>query len=67
MARQRVESGIAEDLSPAPAHLPALSPRRWPVFASLGHRNYLLLWIGSLFSNTGDWMDQVALNWRSGA
>jgi MFS transporter, DHA1 family, staphyloferrin A biosynthesis exporter len=32
-------------------------------FASLGHRNYRLLWFGSLVSNSGDWMDQVALNW----
>lgn len=39
------------------------APWRWPAFASLRHRNYLFLWIGSLFSNTGDWMDQVALNW----
>lgn len=39
------------------------SPHRWPAFAALGHRNYLLLWIGNLISNTGDWMDQVALNW----
>nr|WMC98308.1 MFS transporter [Aminobacter aminovorans] len=29
----------------------------------LRHRNYRLLWIGTLVSNTGDWMDQVALNW----
>lgn len=28
----------------------------------LRHRNYRLLWFGTLFSNTGDWMDQVALN-----
>src|SRR3954470_7768666 len=41
----------------------SLSPRSWPAFASLRHRNYMLLWIGSLFSNSGDWMDQVALNW----
>jgi hypothetical protein len=31
--------------------------------ASLRHRNFRLLWIGSLISNSGDWMDQVALNW----
>ncbi len=38
-------------------------PWHWAVFSSLRHRNYFLLWVGSLFSNTGDWMDQVALNW----
>jgi MFS family permease len=32
-------------------------------FESLRHRNYRLLWIGMLISNSGDWMDQVALNW----
>lgn len=30
---------------------------------SLRHRNYRLLWIGTLVSNSGDWMDQIALNW----
>jgi MFS family permease len=40
-----------------------LAPRHWPVFAALRHRNYFLLWVGSLVSNTGDWMDQIALNW----
>lgn len=29
----------------------------------LRHRNYRLLWTGTLVSNSGDWMDQVALNW----
>lgn len=29
----------------------------------LRHRNYRLLWSGTLVSNSGDWMDQVALNW----
>lgn len=43
--------------------MPILAPWHWPVFASLRHRNYALLWLGSLFGNTGDWMDQVALNW----
>ena len=33
------------------------------VFAALRHRNYRLYWIGALVANTGDWMDQIALNW----
>lgn len=33
------------------------------ISAVLRHRNYRLLWTGTLVSNTGDWMDQVALNW----
>lgn len=32
-------------------------------FSALRHRNYRLLWTGTLISNTGDWMDQIALNW----
>jgi len=31
--------------------------------ASLRHRNYRLLWVGTLISHTGDWLDQIALNW----
>ena len=38
--------------------------RRLPAaLQSLRHRNYRLLWFGSLVSNSGDWMDQIALNW----
>jgi hypothetical protein len=37
---------------------------RLPVaLAPLRHRNYRLLWTGTLISQSGDWMDQVALNW----
>jgi MFS family permease len=32
-------------------------------FAALRYPNYRLLWIGTLISNTGDWIDQIALNW----
>lgn len=32
-------------------------------FSSLRYRNYRLLWIGTLISHSGDWMDQLALNW----
>jgi MFS family permease len=40
------------------------SPQRLPAaLQSLRHRNYRLLWIGTLISNSGDWMDQIALNW----
>ena len=38
-------------------------PRSLSTFTSLRHHNYRLLWIGSLAGNTGDWMDQVVLNW----
>lgn len=41
-------------------------PRRFALpaaLASLRHRNYRLLWIGTVVSNSGDWMDQIALNW----
>jgi MFS family permease len=37
---------------------------RWPVaLAPLSHRNYRLLWTGTVISQSGDWMDQIALNW----
>ena len=40
-----------------------LPPIRRGPFASLRHRNYRLFWIGNLISFSGDWLDQVALNW----
>jgi MFS family permease len=33
-------------------------------FASLRHRDYRLMWIGSALSNTGTWMMWVALSWH---
>jgi len=32
-------------------------------FSSLKHRDFLILWSGSVVSQSGDWMDQIALNW----
>ena len=32
-------------------------------FSSLRHRNYRLLWLGTMVSHSGDWMDQIAFNW----
>ncbi len=43
------------------AHFPTHSLGN--IFSSLRHRNYLLLWLGTLVSHSGDWMDQIALNW----
>ncbi|MFN0070470.1 MAG: MFS transporter [Chloroflexota bacterium] len=40
---------------------PARGIRR--TFASLRHRNFRLLWFGTTVSHSGDWMDQIALNW----
>src|SRR5580765_3931683 len=41
-----------------------VQPERLPTaLQSLKHRNYRLLWIGTVISNSGDWMDQIALNW----
>ena len=34
-----------------------------PALSSLRYRNYRLLWFGQLVSSSGDWLDQVALNW----
>lgn len=47
----------------APREVPTTESRLPAALASLGHRNYRLLWFGTLVSSTGDWMDQVALNW----
>ena len=64
-------SGAADPAPDAPPPQPAAQepasppPNDWlpAQLRSLRHRNFRLLWIGSLVSNSGDWMDQVALNW----
>ncbi|MFN8516908.1 MAG: MFS transporter [Thermomicrobiales bacterium] len=63
MQRLTAEAPVAQENAPPAGRFPILAPWHWPVFASLRHRNYFLLWVGTLFSNSGDWMDQVALNW----
>ncbi|MFN8558965.1 MAG: MFS transporter, partial [Dehalococcoidia bacterium] len=32
-------------------------------FASLRHRDYRLLWFGTLFSSSGQWIQQVSIGW----
>lgn len=36
---------------------------RLATFRSLRHRNYRLLWIGTLFSSSGQWIQQTSLGW----
>jgi MFS family permease len=52
---------------PAPV-VPAIpeageSVGRVGTFASLRYREYRLLWIGTLFSSSGQWIQQVSLGW----
>ncbi|HEY8490701.1 MAG TPA: MFS transporter, partial [Dehalococcoidia bacterium] len=66
---ERMEAGPAEPaaLGEAAAQPAAAAPARrlrMPgTFRSLRHRNFRLLWIGTVVSNSGDWMERVALNW----
>jgi MFS transporter, DHA1 family, staphyloferrin A biosynthesis exporter len=47
---------------PAPTEEPSV--HRWlRPFASLRYRDYRLLWIGSLFSSSGLWIQQVSVGW----
>lgn len=42
------------------------SPQARPriqTFSSLRHREYRLLWIGTLFSSSGQWIQQVSIGW----
>lgn len=39
------------------------TPARAGTFAAFRYRNYRLMWLGNFISNSGDWIDQVALNW----
>src|SRR5207249_11193563 len=59
----RAEVALTPSPSP-PTGRGEQSAHRLPAaLQSLRHRNYRLLWIGTLISNSGDWMDQIALNW----
>jgi MFS transporter, DHA1 family, staphyloferrin A biosynthesis exporter len=53
---EEVADGIEAARNDSRFRLPA-------AFQSLRYRNYRLLWFGQLVSSSGDWMDQVALNW----
>lgn len=58
--------------TPAPPHTPSLMPhtsgevgpgRGIGTFASLRHRDFRLLWFGTLFMSAGNWVQTVTLGW----
>ncbi|MCK9485122.1 MAG: MFS transporter [Dehalococcoidia bacterium] len=69
------EDGLQDEPPPAPRHPTRLPVADETVaatarvdsggistFRSLRHRNYRLLWIGTLFSSSGLWLQQVTIN-----
>lgn len=59
-ASQDTPAGSAPPLD-RPSDAP--SPGGIQTFRSLKHRNYRLLWFGTLFSSSGQWIQQVTLGW----
>ncbi len=56
------EPGAVE--APAPPDRAGEQPQsRFRTFTAFRHRDYRLLWIGSLFSSSGLWIQQVSLGW----
>ncbi|TAJ20590.1 MAG: MFS transporter [Dehalococcoidia bacterium] len=64
----------ARGVDPATATAPLITPPqadravaqgngRFATFRSLRHRNYRLIWIGTLFSSSGQWIQQTSLGW----
>src|SRR3712207_6100773 len=49
-------------VSAPPDHAPAPAAR-FQTFASLRFRDYRLLWFGTLFSSSGQWIQQVSVGW----
>jgi MFS family permease len=65
---ERFDGGAAGSTAPDDAIHPSPVRRGRRVttlgtFRSLRHRNYRLLWLGTVVSNSGDWMERIALNW----
>ena len=60
-------SPVAEVTWPPAEGAPPVTRRRGRPFAStlssLRHRDYRLLWFGTLFSSSGQWIQQVSLGW----
>ena len=59
----KVAPSEGSGMAVAQATTPARRTRLPTSFSSLQYRNYRLLWFGTLVSSSGDWMDQIALNW----
>ena len=49
--------------SPGNLTPPEIGASRGGIFAALHHRDYRLLWTGTLFMSAGQWIQQVTLGW----
>lgn len=61
-----IEAQAVDSATPAaPVAEAGIAPigGRSNTFRSLRHRNYRLIWIGTLFSSSGQWIQQAALGW----
>src|SRR5439155_19484561 len=56
----RVDRAAAD---PRPSAPPATGRTGLQTFSSLRHRDYRIVWIGSLFSSSGQWIQQATLGW----
>src|SRR5262249_8602674 len=50
-------------LPPVEAQSPSHAPGLAVIFSSLRHRDYRLLWIGTLLMSAGQWIQEVTLGW----
>jgi MFS family permease len=65
MQHHQARTRAALATAPPATAEPATAPPRagLQTFSSLRHRNYRLLWFGTLFSSSGQWIQQVSLGW----
>ncbi len=55
-------AGVSESKPPRAARILSRLPRL-QTFSALSYRDYRLLWFGTLFSSSGQWIQQVSISW----
>jgi MFS family permease len=54
---------LVTEQAPARSPVEEPAPSGFRTFASLRYRDYRLLWFGTLFSSSGQWIQQVSIGW----
>ncbi len=55
-------AGVSASKPPSAPNFLSRLPRL-QTFSALSHRDYRLLWFGTLFSSSGQWIQQVSISW----